>query len=155
MPRIMPRLAVLLLLLCLSGTCAQAQTHELSYTQAQKIAALVALHDNFKIDDRTLVLNSMDTRNAAGFFPGYYSFSVIRESVTSEQPDVTVRVYIISKRTADTWEMNLCTHYAFPALEKMQQTVMQETGATAADAQGMAKVIGCGARTQTQPQLAQ
>lgn len=151
----MRRLAAFLLLLGLAGSCAQAGTSELSYEQAQKIATLVASHDNFKIDDRTLVLNSMDTRNAKGFFPGYYSFSIIHESDTAEQPDETVRVYIISKRTADTWEMNLCRHYSFPALEKMQQAVMKETGATPADAQGMAKDIGCASRTQTQSKLSQ
>lgn len=149
----MRQLVGFFLLLCFFTLGAEASPRELSYQQARQIATLVANHDHFKVDDRTVVLNSMDTRSPSGFFPGYYSFSVIHESDTAMQPDVTLRVYIISKRTADTWEMNLCTHYAFPALEKLQQTVMAETGATPADARGMAKDIGCASPANTQSRL--
>lgn len=149
----MQRLAVFLLLLGISTLCADAGQREISYAQAQKIAVMVARHDNLTVDDRTIVLNSMDTRNAAGFIPGYYSFSIIHESDSAEEPDETLRVYIISKRTADTWEMNLCTHYSFPELEKMQRTLMQETGATPQESQAMPKAIGCASQAQTQSRL--
>lgn len=130
------------------GGSAQARMHEIQPDQAQEIAVIVARHDHITIDDRTTVLNSMDTRRSAGFIPGYYSFSIIRESNSPAQPDETIRVYVVSKKTADTWELNLCTHYDFPALEKLQQTLMHETGATSADDPNMSKAIGCSNQAQ-------
>jgi hypothetical protein len=104
----------------------------------------VARYDHIEVDDRTVVLNSMDTRNQDGFIPGYYSFSIIRESDSSASADQTIRMYVVSKRTADTWELNLCTHYAFPELERLQRTLMRQTGATPEDEHNMSKAIGCG-----------
>ena len=109
---------------------------------------MVARHDQIVVDDRTVVLNSMDTRRDAGFIPGYYSFAIIRESDSPGQGDDTLRMYIVSKRTADTWELNLCRHYSFPELDKIQQDVMRETGATPADEENMPKDIGCANQTE-------
>jgi hypothetical protein len=106
-------------------------------------ALIVAQHDNITVDDRTVVMNSMDTRNAAGFIPGYYSFSVIRESDSAARADETIRMYVVSKKTADTWEMNLCTHYSFPELQKFQHDLMHKTGFNSVDDPDMPKAIGC------------
>jgi hypothetical protein len=146
----MQRYFAFLLLLAIGAWCAKAEARDLQFDQAQKVALMVARHDNIIVDDRTVVLNSMDTRNERGFIPGYYSFSIIQESTTSAQPDKTLRVYIVSKRTADTWELNLCTHYSFPELERMQRMVMKETGAKPADEHEMPKAIGCENSVQAQ-----
>jgi hypothetical protein len=127
--------------------CAQTHGHEMDFEQARQVALVVARHDNITVDDRTVVINSMDTRRDAGFIPGYYSFSIIRESDSSSRPDETIRMYVVSKKTADTWELNLCTHYSFPELEKLQQDIMQKTGANPGD-EDMPKAIGCGSQTQ-------
>jgi hypothetical protein len=150
----MRQLAASALLLVAAVPCARAGTKEMQFAQARKIALMVARHDNITVDDRNFVLNSMDTRSPAGFIPGYYSFSIIREGTSPGQPDETIRMYIVSKRTADTWELNLCTHYSFPELQKMQDTVMHETGATPKDEQNMPKTIGCGNQTQAQTNAA-
>jgi hypothetical protein len=151
----MRELAILSFLLATALPFAQAKNRELPFDQAQKVAMIVAQHDNITVDDRTFVLNSMDTRSPAGFIPGYYSFSIIREGNSPGQADETVRVYVVSKRTADTWELNLCTHYAFPELDKMQRLIMQETGANRQDEHDMPKTIGCGNQTQAQSNTAQ
>ena len=148
-------LAVSLLLLGFFGLCAGAQPREISFAQAQHIATIVAGHDNLQVDDRTVVLNSMDTRSQAGFIPGYYTFSVIQESDSAVSPDKTLRVYVISKRTADTWEMNLCTHYSFPELKKLQENVMRETGATPGDAGTMPQAIGCASQARAESPMPQ
>ena len=138
------------LFIFLSGTtlCARARVHEMEFDQARQVAMLVAQYDNITVDDRTVVMNSMDTRNAAGFIPGYYSFSIIRESDTSTRPDETIRMYVVSKKTADTWELNLCTHYSFPELQKFQQTILHETGAVSGTDPDMPKAIGCANQAQ-------
>ena len=144
----MRQLAVFSLLFAIFPLCAPAQVREIQFDQAQKIALAVARYDKIVVDDRAVVLNSMDTRNAAGFIPGYYSFSIIQESDSPGQADRTLRMYVVSKRTADTWELNLCTHYSFPELEKIQRTVMRSTGATPEDERNMPKAIGCANQTE-------
>ena len=139
----MRQLGVLFLLLAASTLCARARVHEIEFDQARQVALTVARHDNITVDDREIVINSMDTRTDAGFIPGYYSFSIIRESDSAARPDETIRMYVVSKRTADTWELNLCTHYSFPELLKLQQAAMHKTGATSEEAQSMPKDIGC------------
>lgn len=123
---------------------------EIGFAQAKQIALLVARHDQITVDDRDVVIESMDTRNERGFIPGYFSFSIIREGDSPSVADETIRMYVVSKRTADTWELNLCRHYDFPALEKAQQSVMRQTGATPAENGSMPKAIGCANQAQVQ-----
>jgi hypothetical protein len=139
----MRQLAFLCSFLAATTLCARARVHEMEFDEARQIALIVAQHDNITVDDRTVVMNSMDTRNAAGFIPGYYSFSVIRESDSAARADETIRMYVVSKKTADTWEMNLCTHYSFPELQKFQHDLMHKTGFNSVDDPDMPKAIGC------------
>jgi hypothetical protein len=150
----MRQLGVFFLLLAASTLCARARVHEMEIDQARQVAMIVARHDNITVDDREIVMNSMDTRREAGFIPGYYSFSIIRESDSPARPDETIRMYVVSKRTADTWELNLCTHYSFPELSKFQQQVMHKTGASSEEAQSMPKDIGCSASGPVAPAAA-
>ncbi len=139
----MRQLALFLLLLIASTLCARARVHEMEFDQARHVAALVAHHDHITVDDRDIVMNSMDTRNETGFIPGYYSFEIVRESDTAASPDETIRMYVVSKKTADTWELNLCQHYEFPALKQFQQSIIHETGAKSGEDPDMPKAIGC------------
>ena len=139
----MRQLAFFVFVMATATLCARARVHEMGFDQARQVALIVARYDNITVDDRTIVMNSMDTRTEAGFIPGYYSFSIIRESDSSAQPDETIRMYAVSKRTGDTWELNLCTHYSFPELQKFQQDIMQKTGASSGDDDNTRKAIGC------------
>jgi hypothetical protein len=147
----MRQLAFFFSLLAAPMVCAQTHVHEMNFEQAREVALTVARHDNITVDDRTVVINSMDTRRDAGFIPGYYSFSIIRESDSPSRPDETIRMYVVSKKTADTWELNLCTHYSFPELEKLQHDLMQKTGATAGADEDMPKAIGCANQARMKP----
>src|ERR1700744_3733039 len=75
----MRQLAFLFSLLAAPMVCAQTHVREMNFEQAGEVALTVARHDNITVDDRTVVINSMDTRREAGFIPGYYSFSIIRQ----------------------------------------------------------------------------
>ena len=147
----MRQLVLLFFFLAASTLCARAREHEIPFDQAREVALIVARYDNITVDDREIVMNSMDTRNEAGFIPGYYSFNIIRESDSPARPDETIRMYVVSKRTADTWELNLCTHYSFPELNKFQKQVMHKTGASSEDELNMPKAIGCANQAQIKP----
>jgi len=147
----MRQLALFIIFLAGTTLCARARVHEMQFDQARQVALIVAHYDNITVDDRTIVMNSMDTRNAAGFIPGYYSFSIIRESDSAARADETIRMYVVSKKTADIWELNLCTHYSFPELQKIQQTIVHETGAASGTDPDMPKAIGCANQAQMKP----
>jgi hypothetical protein len=144
----MRQLALFIILLTGSTLCARARVHEMEFDQARQVALIVAHYDNITVDDRTIVMNSMDTRNEAGFIPGYYSFSIVRESDSAASADETIRMYVVSKKTADTWELNLCTHYSFPELQKAQRTILHQLGAATAADPDMPKAIGCANQAQ-------
>jgi hypothetical protein len=144
----MRQLAFFFFFLVAFTLCAPARVHEVEFDQARQVALIVARYDNITVDDRTVVINSMDTRNDIGFIPGYFSFSIIRESDSPARPDETIRMYVVSKRTADTWELNLCTHYSFPELQKAQRDIMHKTGASTDDDHDMPKAIGCANQAQ-------
>jgi hypothetical protein len=146
----MKRLALVPFFFAAFPLFANPPVREIGPQQAKNVVLAVARHDNIYVDDRTIVLNSMDTRSQAGFIPGYYSFSIIRESDSSASADETIRMFVVSKRTAETWELNLCTRYSFPELDRLQRTLMQQTGATPADERDMAKAIGCANREKAQ-----
>jgi hypothetical protein len=151
----MKRLAFIPFLLAAFAVCASPRLREIGPQQAKDVVLAVARHDNIQVDDRTIVLNSMDTRSSAGFIPGYYSFSIIKESDSSASADETIRMFVVSKRTAETWELNLCTRYSFPELDRLQQTIMRQTGAAPEEERDMAKAIGCGAKEKAQSARAQ
>jgi hypothetical protein len=146
----MKRLGLVPFLFATFAVCANPHSREIGPGQARDVVLAAAHHDNIDVDDRAIVLNSMDTRSPAGFIPGYYTFSIIRESDSSASADETIRMFVVSKRTAETWELNLCTHYSFPELDRLQQTLMRQTGATPEDERDMAKAIGCGAHEKAQ-----
>jgi hypothetical protein len=147
----MRKLTFFVFFLTVSTLCARARVHEMEFDQARQVVLIVARYDHITVDDRNIVLNSMDTRSDAGFIPGYYSFSIIRESDSPAHPDETIRMYVVSKKNADTWELNLCRHYSFPELQKFQQDIMHETGANSVDDAAMPKAIGCGDQAQMKP----
>ena len=82
----MRQLAFFFFFLATSTLCARARAHEMEFDQARQVALIVARFDNITVDDRTIVMNSMDTRRDAGFIPGYYSFSIVRESDSARAP---------------------------------------------------------------------
>jgi len=60
-------------------------------------------------------------------------------------------MYVVSKKTADTWELNLCRHYSFPELQKFKQDIIQKTGATSSEDPDMPKAIGCADQARVNP----
>lgn len=112
----------------------------LSERQARRIAILVARHENIDLSDSHIEVNSMDM--GADFVPGFSSFIVIRESMTPG-PDETLRRYAVSRRTGDVWEMNLCTHYDFPELTRLQRALLGHTGSAAAEIAAQGRELGC------------
>jgi hypothetical protein len=114
--------------------------HQLTASQTRRIAQLVARHDNIDLSDTHIEFNSMDT--GAAFVPGFSSFIVIRES-TTPGPDETLRRYAVSRRTGDVWEINLCTHYAFPELARMQVAMAGHPGDEAGQIAEQGRQLGC------------
>ena len=123
-----------------AGLAAQSAKHQLTPRQAHQIAVLVAHYDEIDLSDTHIEMNSMDL--GSPFAPGFFSFIVIRES-TSPGPDQTLRRYAVSQRTGDVWEMNLCTHYAFPELTRLQHSFSGRSRDDASEVSSQARRLGC------------
>lgn len=122
------------------GQASGAPRHRLTQAQARRIVLLVARHDNIDLSDTHIELNSMDT--GADFVPGFSSFIIIRESMTPG-PDETLRRYAVNRRTGDVWEMNLCTHYDFPELTRLQRTIAGHSQDETAQVAAQSRELGC------------
>jgi hypothetical protein len=101
----------------------------------------VARHDAINVDDADTVVDSMDGNGA--FVPGYFSFIFIAVDPHRPGKDRTLGMYAVSPRTGDIWELNLCKHYDFPELERVQRSIRRRTGAHPGDEAASAKTIGC------------
>jgi hypothetical protein len=123
-----------------SSVAAKSPKPRLTPHQARQLAALVAHHDDIDLSDTHIEMNSMDV--STDFAPGFFSFIVIRESITPG-PDETLRRYAINRHTGDVWEMTLCTHYDFPELERMQHAFAGRTGINTYELSFQEKQLGC------------
>lgn len=117
-----------------------AAHHELTSAQARRMAVLVARHENIDLSDTHVEVNSMDL--GADFVPGFSSFIILRES-TTPGPDETLRRYAVNRRTGDVWEMNLCTHYDFPELVRLQRSLAGPPVHEAAEIAEQGRQLGC------------
>lgn len=115
----------------------------LTPTQARRIVLLVARHEDIDLSDIHIELNSMDM--GADFVPGFSSFIILRES-TTPGPDETLRRYAVSRRTGDVWEINLCTHYDFPELTRMQKALTGRISNQASEITQQGRQLGCAAQ---------
>jgi Effector immunity protein Tgi2PP len=114
--------------------------HRLTTRQARQLVLLVLRHDHIDLSDTHIELNSMDLGHV--FIHGFVSYSIIRES-TTPGPDETLRRYAVSRGTGDVWEINLCTHYDFPQLTRLRQSLIGQAVASGADIAAQSKELGC------------
>ena len=128
------------------ASAANSARHHLTQGQARRIAILVARHEKIDLSDTHIEVNSMDL--GAAFVPGFSSFIIIRESMTPG-PDETLRRYAVSRRTGDVWEMNLCTHYAFPELTRLQRALLGHPPNEAAEIAEQGRELGCSSEKGT------
>ena len=131
---------VLLASLMALGAQTSTSVGQITPEQARKVAILVARHDAIALDTDTVV-DSMDGNGA--FVPGYFSFIIIAVDQHSPGKDKTLAMYAVSSQTGDTWELNLCKHYDFPELERVQKSIRKKTGAHMGDEAAALKSMGC------------
>jgi len=134
------RLAALPLIAVTCAIAQSAPTHDITESQARRMARTVAKHDQIDLSDSHIEMNSMDLGRA--FIPGFSSFILIRES-TSPGPDETLRRYAVNRRSGDVWEINLCTHYDFPELTRMRRIYSLSAMPSAGDLAREGRELGC------------
>jgi hypothetical protein len=123
------------------GPGIRAGSDQISSAQARSVALMVARHDSINVDDPDILVDSMDGNGA--FVPGYFSFILIAVDPHVPGKDHTLAMYAVSPRTGDTWELNLCKHYDFPELERVQRSIQRKTGSHLSDETASAKTMGC------------
>jgi hypothetical protein len=74
--------------------------------------------------------------------PGYFDFAVGYEYPEALMTDYEGR-FSVNILTGDVWEIYLCKRYAFPALRRIQKSIMKQTGKTMASEKARRKELGC------------
>jgi hypothetical protein len=123
------------------GTQISAGSEQIAPEQARSVALMVARPDGINVDDPDILVDSMDGNGA--FVPGYVSFIFIAVDPHVPGKDRTLAMYAVSPRTGDIWELNLCKHYDFPELVRVQHAIQRKTGAHLSDETASAKSMGC------------
>lgn len=123
------------------GTKTSAGIEQITSAQARSVALLVARHDAINVDDADTVVDSMDGNGP--FVAGYFSFIFIAVDPHQAGKDRTLAMYAVSPRTGDTWELNLCKHYEFPELLRVQRSIRRKTGAHPGDEAAAPRAVGC------------
>lgn len=133
--------AVLALALFLANDAPASRLQHISPDQARNIAMLLAEHEQIDVKNPDLIVDTMDRDGA--FVEGYFSFILIRQDQHTAGADKTLGMFAVNARTGDAWEINLCKHYSFPELAKVQRRIRHSTGAHADDEVEAQKDLGC------------
>ena len=89
-----------------------------------------------------MALDLVRTKSHQAVYPGYFEFSLTYETSQAGATEA-LRLYAVSRRTGDVWEVNLCHRYAFPTLVKEQAAIQRWTGYSLADDAASVEGLGC------------
>lgn len=117
------------------------RAQEISPDEARNIALLLAEQEQIDVKSPDLIVDTLDANGA--FVHGYYSFILIHQDPHTPGADRTLGMFAINARNGDAWELNLCKHYTFAKLEKMQKRIRHSTGAKRPDELEAQRSVGC------------
>jgi hypothetical protein len=114
----------------------QVQADGLTIDQAKQVLVMVLKHEKLFMKKPGFNIEDIE------FVTGYVNFFVTYDSPKAAATDV-IGGFAVSPRTGDVWEANLCKRYDFPALKRVQATIMQHTGKTFASEVSERRGLGC------------
>lgn len=112
---------------------------EINPQQARDLARLTAAHDHIDLNNSYIEMHSMDLMRP--LVAGFSSFIVLRDA-TTPGPDPTLHRYAVNRRSGDVWEMTTCTRYDFPALQRLQRSLVGRLP-SAAEVSAERAALGC------------
>jgi len=119
----------------------------LSRDQAEQLLRFVLKHQRYKIQSPDYIIAILDHR-----YPppvrGYFDFAIEYAGPKDAAFD-SVASFAVNLSTGDVWKTKLnpdfdrCKRYAFPALRRIQEKIMKQTGKTFADEKEQRKGLSC------------
>jgi hypothetical protein len=134
-------LSVLSLALLLVSDAPASRVEHITPDQARNIAIMLAQYEQIDVKNPDLIVDTMDRDGA--FVDGYFSFILIRQDQHAAGADKTLGMFAVNARTGDAWEINLCKHFSFPELDKIQRRIRHSTGARPDAELEAQKDLGC------------
>lgn len=114
----------------------QIQHDGLTPEQARALLIMVLKHETLFIDKPGFNIEHIE------FVPEYINFHVTWDSPDTAATDV-IGEFVVSPRTGDVWESNMCKQYAFSELKRLQTEIMKRTGWTLAGELKEREGLGC------------
>lgn len=115
----------------------------LTSEQAKRVLVVVLKHEKFRLERKGMSIDGPFKVDAN--IPsqrGFWEFGLIYDSPKYGATQVLGR-YAISRFTGDVWETNLCRHYDFPALKRLQAQIVFKTGKSLTNETEARLGLGC------------
>jgi hypothetical protein len=116
----------------------------LSRAQAKQVLIFIIKHQTkIKFGKSGVFIDGdLSDQNGNPSNSGYFDFAL-----GYDDPEAAATEYMgsfsVSILTGDVWETNRCERYTFPALQRIQKTIMKQTGKTLADEKVQRRGLGC------------
>jgi hypothetical protein len=116
----------------------------LSRAQAKQVLIFVIKHQTEVKLGMAGILIDGDLRDQNGNppTPGYLDFSLGYDDPKAAATSY-MGLFSVSVLTGDVWETTRCERYASPALQRIQENIMKQTGKTLADEKVQRRGLGC------------
>jgi len=128
-------------LTCLALRTANSQETTISVAEARSLVNIVLRHQGFPSSSEYCQVEPMD-KESEPFVSGYYAFNASCDfpntAATSPWGE-----YVVSPRTGDVLEFELCKWFRYPDLRRMQKQIVVRTHATEATEAQYREKIGC------------
>jgi len=119
-----------------------SQEPSISVAEAKSLVAIVLRHQQFPLSSPYCEIEHLD-KEGKPFAPDYYSFGA-----HCDFPNTAARspwgTYLVSPRTGDVLEFNLCKWFRYADLRRMQKQIMLRTHTTEVTEAQYREKTGCG-----------
>lgn len=122
-------------------TCALGQVSTISPYEAKSMVRVVLRHEKIDLSSPYCSLEG-DGGGSKPFVPGYYTFFASCDYPNTGATTV-FGLYVVSPRTGDVLEPDLCRWFRFPELRRLQRKIMRRTHASDLDEAKFRKRTDC------------
>lgn len=111
--------------------------------QARQVLIVVLKHEKFQLNKQGMAIDGpFKVDQSIPSQRGFWEFGLTYDSPKYGATQVLGR-YAVSRFTGDVWETNLCKHFDFPALSRLQARIELNTGKTRNDEAEARRGLGC------------
>ncbi|MCL2162128.1 MAG: hypothetical protein FWH56_09655 [Betaproteobacteria bacterium] len=115
----------------------------LSVYQAEQILRLVLRHEGFKLDmPRMSIERGLADEKGRRFIQEHFDFHLYYSNPNAGALS-NLGFFIVNQKNGDVWEFHSCKRFVFPALQRLQEDIVKQTGVLLIEEKVQRKRLGC------------